>query len=165
MADDEKEGIDDPAFLMEVMEAREEIEDLEQIEALQELKAQYLVKQSATIQVNRTPSYAPRLCLATADSTKCSAYRTGPEPTGCSKCIRQKSALSLKSFRVSVFEAETAGSLKVQAVLSQHHCISGRDALQDMSAAFAKGQLAAANEAKIRLRYVIRILQAIEQKL
>ena len=37
--------------------------------------------------------------------------------------------------------------------------------MQDMSTAFANGQLEAANEAKIRLRYVIRILQAIEQKL
>lgn len=48
---EEKEGIDDPAFLMEVMEAREEIEDLDEPEDLQSLKLQYLRKQSGIIQV------------------------------------------------------------------------------------------------------------------
>ena len=45
-----------------------------------------------------------------------------------------------------------------------HDCDARDGALQDLSTAFAKGQLEAANEAKIRLRYVIRILQAIEDK-
>lgn len=46
-----------------------------------------------------------------------------------------------------------------------HDCDVRDGALQDLSTAFAEGQLEAANEAKIRLRYVIRILQAIEDKL
>ena len=49
--DEEKEGIDDPAFLMEVMEAREEIDDLDEPEVLRSLKVQYLGRQSAIIQV------------------------------------------------------------------------------------------------------------------
>ena len=40
----------------------------------------------------------------------------------------------------------------------------GHAALQAVSKAFARGDLAAANEGKIHLRYVIRILQAIEKK-
>ena len=40
----------------------------------------------------------------------------------------------------------------------------GRAALQAVSDAFARGDLSAANEGKIHLRYVIRILGAIEQK-
>lgn len=43
--------------------------------------------------------------------------------------------------------------------------LSRHGVLQDMSTAFANGQLEAANEAKIRLRYVIRIVQAIEENL
>jgi len=49
--DEEKESIDDPEFLMDVMEAREEVEDLEDAEALQGLKSQYISKQSGIIQV------------------------------------------------------------------------------------------------------------------
>lgn len=49
--DEEKESIDDPEFLMDVMEAREEVDDLEDAEALQGLKSQYLSKQSGIIQV------------------------------------------------------------------------------------------------------------------
>jgi hypothetical protein len=37
--------------------------------------------------------------------------------------------------------------------------------LQGISKAFSKGDLTSANEGKIHLRYVVRILEAIEQKL
>lgn len=37
--------------------------------------------------------------------------------------------------------------------------------MQGISKAFSSGNLTAANEGKIHLRYVMRILQAIEQKL
>ena len=63
-ADEEKEGIDDHAFLMEVMEAREEIEDLDNAEALQSLKSQYLAKQGAIIQVCETSGHSPANVLS-----------------------------------------------------------------------------------------------------
>ena len=84
-ADEEKEGIDDPAFLMEVMEVREEIEDLDNPEALQSLKSQYIDKQRAIIQVCRTSGHSRQMCHATVYSKKTIAVsskdgRIKPDP-------------------------------------------------------------------------------------
>ena len=49
--DEEREGINDSDFLMEVMEAREAVEDTEDPEALCSLKTEYVSRQSAIIRV------------------------------------------------------------------------------------------------------------------
>ena len=49
--DEEREGINDSAFLMEVMEAREAVEDTEDPEALRSLRSEFVSRQSAIIQV------------------------------------------------------------------------------------------------------------------
>ncbi|CAK0782720.1 hypothetical protein CVIRNUC_005915 [Coccomyxa viridis] len=82
--DEETESVDNPAFLMEVMEAQEAVNDSDEPEVLQSMKVKYLRRQS--------------------------------------------------------------------------------DIIQAVSDAFARGDLSSANEGKIHLRYVIRILGAIEEK-
>lgn len=49
--DEEKEGINDPVFLMEVLQAREAVDDTEESEELQGLKSEYLSTQKAIIKV------------------------------------------------------------------------------------------------------------------
>ena len=49
--DEETEDFDDPAFLMEVMEAQEAVNDSDEPKVLQSMKVEYLKRQSDIVQV------------------------------------------------------------------------------------------------------------------
>ena len=61
--DEETESVDDPAFLMEVMEAQEAVNDSDEPELLQSMKVKYLRRQSDIIQVTLTCIFLSEGCI------------------------------------------------------------------------------------------------------
>ena len=60
--DEETESVDDPAFLMEVMEAQEAVNDSDEPKVLQSMKLRYLKRQSDIIEVTLPPIFLSEGC-------------------------------------------------------------------------------------------------------
>ena len=118
-ADEEEGTIDDPTFLMEMMEAREAVEEAGDTETLTRLQTEYRNKQQACMQVSPCLYPLPHACMA----------------------------------------------LDLLPWYHAAHLMPAAAPVQDMSSAFSRGDYTIAYQAMIRLRYLRRILDAVEIKL
>ena len=61
--DEETEGLDDPIFLMEVMEAQEAVNESDEAEVLRSMKSRYLKRQSDIVQVTLPCIFVSESCI------------------------------------------------------------------------------------------------------